>query len=588
MSTTFEEFLNETKSDVFLQTVERETDNSEDPNSPTSDTLEEIIGEYAPIDLTVGKNSFAEGLRNCKTAMSCLRFLFTFLFSTKEKELIEIRARFEDDKKVGGEAFNEYMSPYYEQIQKLVYHGTKNRRDNKGLTTAMSNMTGIFKQQFTQPPFNDENDQGLYIKFMVSRIKLNDQQSGRFKIISAERQSLLQSELFPVSLLDTRKVLQTMLAEKDEASVRKRRRARVLIAAVLELNGGQRMNEIIRSKLTTWEEYVKDLPETPVPFLGGKTGEDPSVQFVPGHDELIAPYLYVQEFVSKGKAARKALARHGGKAPPPRRVVKLSAFLPATEVVQLQKELFDLIRADGRDDLLETGVNTASISAYLSSREYKKTISKYFPEVAQHLDSLMLSNEKKLKWGSHVLRNVYAAVAWYRLSTGNNYRFFGGKRQNQSTVQSVLLAHEDSGAVRSYQHFFVNDGEPEHVEAYFKPDGRKLIAALLQRLSEVEKDQAAMKNELLEMKQQAPRSSKKRKQPPLTEEEQEIWNEARRRVARLTKAKMTEGDKRAKYELAKDIWEQNFGGEKPPNSYFQFVSVGNASITKYNKEFFSD
>jgi hypothetical protein len=298
----------------------------------------------------------------------------------------------------------------------------------------------------------------------------------------------------------------------------------------------------------------------------------------------------VQEFVSKGKAARKAMTLHGGKAPPPRRVIKLSAFLPAKEVVALQQELFDLIREDGRDDLLEAGVNTASISAYLSSREYKTIIGKYFPDVAQHLDSIILRNDKKLYYGSHVLRNVYAAVAWYRLSTGNNYRFFGGKRQNQNSVQSVLLAHEDSGAVRSYQHFFVNDGEPEHVEAYFKPDARKLIAALLQRVDELEKNQTAMKNELLEMKQQAqqPRSSKKRKQPPLTEEEQEIWNEARRRVARLTKAKMTEGDKRAKYETAVDIWEENFGGGKPPNSYFQFVTVGNASITKYNKEFFSD
>lgn len=580
MTTAFEQFLGETKSDVFLQTVERETDNSEDPKSPTSETLEELIGEYAPIDLTVGKDNFAEGLRNCKTAMSCLRFLFTFLFQN-QKELIEIRARFEDDKKVGGEAFNSYMGPYYVQIQKLVYHGTKNRKDNKGLTTAMSNMTAVFKKQFTQQPFNDDNDQGIYTKFMVSRIKLDEQQSGRFKIISAERQYILQSELFPVSLIETRKALQTMLAQKDEASVRKMRRARVLIAAVLELNGGQRMNEIIRSKLTTWEDYVKTLPDTPVPFLGGKSEEDPSVQFVPGHDELIAPYLYVQEFVSKGRAARRALARHGGTAPPPRKVVKLSAFLTAEEVVQLQQELFNLIREDGRDDLLETGVNTASISAYLSSREYKKVIGEYFPEVAQHMDDLNLS------WGSHVLRNVYAAVAWYRLSTGNNYRYFGGKRQSQSTVQSVLLAHEDSGAVRSYQHFFVNDGEPEHVEAYFKPNARKLMAALLQRVDELEKNQAAI-NELLEMKQQAPRSSKKRKQPPLTEEEQEIWEEARRRVARLTKAKMTEEDKRAKYETAKDIWEENFGGGKPPNSYFQFVTVGNASITKYNKEFFSD
>ena len=48
MTTTFEQFVDETKSDVFLQTVERETDNSE---TPTSDSLEEIIGEYAPIDL---------------------------------------------------------------------------------------------------------------------------------------------------------------------------------------------------------------------------------------------------------------------------------------------------------------------------------------------------------------------------------------------------------------------------------------------------------------------------------------------------------------------------------------------------------
>ena len=578
-ATAFEEFVDETKSDVFLQTVQRETDNSENEKLPTSTTLEELIGEYAPIDLAVGKDNFAEGLKNCKTAMSCLKFLLTFLFQN-QKELSTIRARFPD-----GEAFNNHMGPFYDAIQKLVYHGTRNRKDNKGLTTAMSNMTAIFKREFTQEPFKDESDQGMYTKFMVSKIKLNEQQSGRFKIVSAERQSVLQSELFPVSLIETRKALRAMLAEKDEVSLQKRRRARVLLAAVLELNGGERMNEIIRSKLTTWEEYVKDLPETPEPFLGGKSEEDPSIQLGAGHDELIAPYLFVQEFVSKGKAARKALARHGGKAPPPRRVVKMSAFLTAKEVVELQQELFDLIREDGRDDLLEDGVNTASISAYLNSREYKKIISKYFPSVAQHMDDLNLS------WGSHVLRNIYAAVAWYRLSTGNNYRFFGGKRQNQSTVQSVLLAHEDSGAVRSYQHFFVNDGEPEHVEAYFKPDARKLIAALLQRLDEVEKEQAATKKDLLDLKQQRevqPRSSKKRKQPPLTEEEQEIWEEARRRVARLTKAKMTEEDKKAKYETAKDIWEEHFGGGKPPNSYFQYVTVGNETITKYNREFFSD
>ena len=134
----------------------------------------------------------------------------------------------------------------------------------------------------------------------------------------------------------------------------------------------------------------------------------------------------------------------------------------------------------------------------------------------------------------------------------------------------------------------MNDGEPEHVEAYFKPDARKLIAALLQRLDEVEREQAATKKELLEIKQaQQPRSNKKRKKP-MTEEEEEIWKEARRRVVRLTKAKMTEEDKKAKYETAKDIWEEHFGGGKPPNSYFQYVTVGNASITKYNKEFFSD
>jgi hypothetical protein len=183
-----------------------------------------------------------------------------------------------------------------------------------------------------------------------------------------------------------------------------------------------------------------------------------------------------------------------------------------------------------------------------------------------------------------VLRSVYAAWAWYYLATTTSYRYFGGKRQNQNQVQTALLAHQDGNSVKSYQHFYIHDNsEPDEVVKYFEAGDKKIMAQLLERMSVFEEQVGGLVRKIQEQEETIEglqqRGGKKRK--IVNEDRQEVYSEIRRKVMALTKGRMTEDDKNAKFELALALWDENFEGEKPPYSFFTKVGVGKKTIGLY-------
>lgn len=419
-------FLEAASQDSFLAKIRQEvTPSKEDPQSDADDESGSSDPELEPETerkhspkqpRKQNSQSLVDLIHSYEPKMKCITDTDCLLsYTVNNIDLLQVtygRFKKTDPEDLVNEDKIANFKAQLEKLQKIIQHLYQSTSTQRG---AFVTYTGVFKNLYVNPPFNETDKEGLHMTIIRNILHADKNQVIAYLKQKEERLYSRLSDKYVEEFNDISRKVNKMEHEGANPDAPKKDAIQLLLATMCAM--GCRKGAVLdpNCKFYTYDDYIEKLakkgltqPQFRLGVWNGPTVIDEENSFAistPAYKKEFGDFRYtiVQSGVLKDKSQsinRFLLDKSDKRFVENKVLIKPTIILPASEVVGMIK-LFRKIHNITK----ETFVNRRKQGNKFSTRAIQPYMDSYFPQAAA------LSAKHNWEFGSHYCRKLYCNSA---------------------------------------------------------------------------------------------------------------------------------------------------------------------------------